>query len=429
LKMAINTYYTDLNAAGTGHAGSIGDKFSFEDFRLSLKASNSGVDGEIYNVEGYKEHDEIAGTFSIENKRKPVTIQSTGSVPARIKILGQAGTLIPTSTYSTVQDTEMVTLKRIVLQVDNSTMSWHAFHIRFGGPEQPNQKFIAENCVLIGSPGAGTMCIWNQTGTVILKGTSIIINSNAQSFKALNGNSFTLDSVYIENATDIFNGCNGGSYKNCAFFKYSGIVGGGTISDAGGNILAPSGATQLAGVFNSGYNASTAATSSYMPIAGSTGISGIRDNGDAALGLAKDLLDIDRTYNPNPDIGAVEYVASLDPVNSFNSAPLRDGNAVVSTIIGATLITKIQADSTDSYFDNINKVSEVDVFYSHASGRQKKRIKHVINGADLKGNAVWSTNSQAGVWTVDKVRTIDKDGAEHVVPRSVIGTDSDLTLS
>ena len=116
-------------------------------------------------------------------------------------------------------------------------------------------------------------------------------------------------------------------------------------------------------------------------------------------------------------------------INTFNVSPQRNSVVVISTIDTSNLITAIQNDDPDTYFDSASEFSQVDIFYTHEDGRQQKKIRHVIQGSDLMGTVFWTTNAKAGNWLMTKIRAIDTDGAEHTLQRAAIGTDSDIVLT
>jgi hypothetical protein len=119
----------------------------------------------------------------------------------------------------------------------------------------------------------------------------------------------------------------------------------------------------------------------------------------------------------------------MSSVNTFSSTPERNWAVVESIINTSNLISLIQADYTDPYFNNSTYFNEVDVYYTHEAGRHKKRIKHTYTESGIKGNAFWSTYAKSGIWQVTKVRSIDFDGAEHTLERDAIGSDSDIIIA
>jgi len=121
------------------------------------------------------------------------------------------------------------------------------------------------------------------------------------------------------------------------------------------------------------------------------------------------------------------YGNTASPVNTFSATPERNGIPVVSTIDGASLITKVQADYADTYFDSISKVSKVYMEFTHSEGRQRKRIVHT--GVELGASVSWSVNAKAGVWQNTGLRAYDHDGATHDLSRASLGADSDITIS
>jgi hypothetical protein len=155
--------------------------------------------------------------------------------------------------------------------------------------------------------------------------------------------------------------------------------------------------------------------------------SALIDAGYAESGWTTDIFGTSR--GASPDVGAAEYVPASVPINTFNTTPLRNGAPVTSTINTSELVIKIQADNPDTYLDSTSEVAIVDMFYTHIDGRQKKRIKHSLDGTNLQGVVSWSTNARDGTWEVTRIKAFDNDGAEHSLNRSAIGSDSDVVLS
>lgn len=112
-------------------------------------------------------------------------------------------------------------------------------------------------------------------------------------------------------------------------------------------------------------------------------------------------------------------------INSFNVSTATAGQIVTSTISKSGLIAAIQADRTDSYFDEESELKSVIVTYKHDAGRQKKIIMH--SGIGLTGQASWSAEARDGTWQKVLVQVQDSDGAQAILGRSAIGTGEDLT--
>jgi hypothetical protein len=115
------------------------------------------------------------------------------------------------------------------------------------------------------------------------------------------------------------------------------------------------------------------------------------------------------------------------PLNTFDVPPLRDGVPVLSTVNIDNLITRIQADSVDTYFDSSSKFGRVFLYFTYSGdGRQEKMITHT--GDPLTGNVFWTTNAKDGTWELTKAVSMDTDGAMNILNRAAIGTDSDVVL-
>jgi hypothetical protein len=113
-------------------------------------------------------------------------------------------------------------------------------------------------------------------------------------------------------------------------------------------------------------------------------------------------------------------------VYTFSPSPQRDSTPVTSTINTVDLISKIQADSPDLYFDTSSEFGRVYLNFTHTDGRQKKSIAH--SGTVLSGSVFWTPNAKSGVWQLTEAVAIDTDGATHNLGRSSFGGENDATL-
>ncbi len=142
---------------------------------------------------------------------------------------------------------------------------------------------------------------------------------------------------------------------------------------------------------------------SVMPKAGSDLI----DQGNPSLGLNIDLLGETRT---TPDIGAKEYRLML---NAFAAAPKRDSVTVRSTINKSAVVAMTDL---DDYFDNMNEVAKVEIWYVHEDGRQTKYLLHQgPAGGNLICDISWTANAEAGVWNKKRMRVVGFNGSEIMV--------------
>lgn len=118
---------------------------------------------------------------------------------------------------------------------------------------------------------------------------------------------------------------------------------------------------------------------------------------------------------PEPSITSISY---------FLVPSVADSTSVTSYINQPVLITAIQSDSPDSYFDSSNKLGKVYVYYTHELGRERKKLVHVA--PDFQAPVQWSPFAKDGTWQKTEVKAYDKNGAVHVLLRGSIGTDEDL---
>jgi len=114
-------------------------------------------------------------------------------------------------------------------------------------------------------------------------------------------------------------------------------------------------------------------------------------------------------------------------ISYFSQASVGDGTAVISTINRTDLVTAIQTHNPDTYFDSTDEIGKVYVYFRHQDLRQQKKIVH--SGTGLTGTVSWTLNAHDGAWEKYRVLAFDNDGAEHDLPRSIIGTGEDATHS
>lgn len=114
-------------------------------------------------------------------------------------------------------------------------------------------------------------------------------------------------------------------------------------------------------------------------------------------------------------------------LNYFSDSTVGDGTYVNSYINISNLVTAIQNDSTDTYFDSTSEIGKVIVFYTHEDGRQLKRILHIRDDStNITGQTLWSAYARDGTWQKTKIKSYDRDGAYHELDRSAIGTGEDI---
>lgn len=114
-------------------------------------------------------------------------------------------------------------------------------------------------------------------------------------------------------------------------------------------------------------------------------------------------------------------------LNYFSDSSKADGTYVTSYINKSELVTAIQNDSTDSYFDETAELGKIIVYYTHEDDRQQKKIVHELDGTNLTGQVVWSPYARDGTWQKTRIRSYDQDRAEHNLYRASIGTGEDVT--
>lgn len=172
------------------------------------------------------------------------------------------------------------------------------------------------------------------------------------------------------------------------------------------------------------------------------------DNGDLTLqagspcagaGIGNDtysevpLTDYNGDARPSdtPAIGAFELEAPSPTSKSyFSASSVGDGTNVTSYVNLPVLVTAIQDSSSDTYFDSTSELGKVVIHYLHEDGRQQKKIYHFRGSSDtttLSAQISWSSFSRDGAWQKVKIRSYDREGAQHILNRSDIGTGEDAT--
>jgi len=127
--------------------------------------------------------------------------------------------------------------------------------------------------------------------------------------------------------------------------------------------------------------------------------------------------------------GISGFSFGVPSVNFFSEDSAVDGASVTSYINKAALVNKIQSVSSDTYFDSTDELGKVYIYYTHEDLRQIKRIQHNIDGTNLSGNVTWYPGARDGLWLKTRVKTKDQNGAVVELDRSDIGTEEDATHS
>lgn len=119
-----------------------------------------------------------------------------------------------------------------------------------------------------------------------------------------------------------------------------------------------------------------------------------------------------------------------DPsLSYFNQSSVGDGTSVTSYCDSSAIITAIQSNVADTYFDSTSELSKVDVFYTHEDGRQKKRVTHRVDGTNITGSVLWAPGARDGLWQKSRIIAYDANNAQQELTRSVIGTGEDCSHS
>lgn len=140
--------------------------------------------------------------------------------------------------------------------------------------------------------------------------------------------------------------------------------------------------------------------------------------------LKWDGMTLDGLLAENDEIRVVFSVENA--LNYFKMMPERDDFRVVS-VINSERLLELTAIAGNGYFNDISKISRVDIVYQDSNYRERKRIIHV--GSNLEGQAFWSTFARSGTWYKIEARLRDKDGATLLIDRDIIGDREDLVLS
>lgn len=113
-------------------------------------------------------------------------------------------------------------------------------------------------------------------------------------------------------------------------------------------------------------------------------------------------------------------------ISYFSSSSVADGSNVVSHINKDQLVTAIQNDYSDSYFDSTDKINKVYVYYTDSGNRQLRTIIHGQDGTNLLGNISWSSYAMDGTWQKIRMKAYTADGASHILTRAIIGANEDI---
>ena len=124
-------------------------------------------------------------------------------------------------------------------------------------------------------------------------------------------------------------------------------------------------------------------------------------------------------------IGAFYFYYNTPSLSYFSNSSVIDGFTVTSNVNLIAIVNKIQEMGTNTYFNSIAKISKVKVYYTHTAGRENKKLVHI--SPNLTKQVSWSSFVQDGTWQKTAIKVYDMDGAQIVIPRSVIGVNEDLT--
>jgi len=435
--------YVDLSQVATG-AGSSGSPYNLTQFTTDL-AIVQNRSGQIYYVKGN-------GTIGSGNEVKNKGIIAAGSYAGKsVVIKGWAGFDPPRMIGGfEVFTNESAVFSGLALAIPNGCNGGLGGIYMNGNSGGANINMVGylENCLIrsegntrpiridLNSGGGGGYGSFIMKGCTIYAGVGI---PNAIFAYAYNdtGHIMSIDSCYFESCTGGVFSLNiddeAGSAWAVKDYRYCAFYNAGSINDAGGSDAMIDGApshsidqhlsltSQITGLNKTVAN--MVFPTDLYPINESP----IIDAGDLSLGLSTDIFGQSR--GTTPDMGAAEWVVTATPINSFSTPPQRNGVPVVSTINRITLVSNIQSDYTDSYFDSTSKLGVAYLYFQSPDGRQLKKIIHNMVGSNLTGSISWSTTADDGTWTLNKVKAFDTDGATHVLGRASIGSDSDVALS
>jgi hypothetical protein len=115
-----------------------------------------------------------------------------------------------------------------------------------------------------------------------------------------------------------------------------------------------------------------------------------------------------------------------DSINYFEMFPKRDGREVISKIVPSILLNRATEAGGGTYFNDMTKISRIDIVYFDPAGREQKRIIHI--GINFEGSVSWSSEAVPGLWTAQKARLVDSDGAELFIGRDILGDHQDINL-
>lgn len=117
--------------------------------------------------------------------------------------------------------------------------------------------------------------------------------------------------------------------------------------------------------------------------------------------------------------------------SSFAAPTVSDDVSVVSTIDKDILVSLIQQQIADTYFDTPEEIMQVVVYYTHSDGRQFQYA--VFEGNPLTGQFLWGAGARDGVWNKNKVVVYDWNNAKttlfNISLESVVHASGAMTLN
>jgi hypothetical protein len=396
----MSTYYVDLSVATSGHGGNSGDPWGSVDL-----LATSLLDGDNLLVKGIKDIGVVSAPSCFTAQvHWDKWVGVWGSDPWRLRV-DAGGTEIDFYT----------SFHNGILSVHNMGSAYPDGWRWFGpiSQDQVNMVFISED---IFSDAHPAIYFGSYDLTHNIKGCTFIVpGSGLYAGLYVDGGAGWIDCVID---THLFNpdiaSCGTITTANCAFScPQSGEV---TPTSCQFNWTPPTWPA---------WNATKELWAESINAAGILSGTGHPEPGNGYPTYAG--YSTDPWGNARDGIGALYMGFTPPPITSlsyFDSSSVVTGAFATSNINVPGLVTAIQADSPDDYFDSTSEVDKVIVYYTSPDGRQLKRITH--NSPSFTGPVAWFATARDGTWQKTRIRAFDADGASHNLYRAAIGTSEDV---
>jgi len=106
--------------------------------------------------------------------------------------------------------------------------------------------------------------------------------------------------------------------------------------------------------------------------------------------------------------------------SAFADSTVADGSPIQSTLDSNLLVSLIQQQGVDPYFDTTSEIKQAIVYYTSADGRQFQYSR--FEGSPLTGAFKWDPGATDGTWVKTKVVVLDANNAKATLTNTALET-------